>query len=204
MSLMPLPRRYLRKVTRREHAAAEETAVMSALFEAQLSGTVYIRLLQGYHALYSEWEAQHARWLTGDLRTSGWVYRSRLPAIESDLHALGAQTPGKPRDDAMRLPPAQAEPNAGELGLSIPSWGSLYVVEGSALGGQVIARKLAAEFPGHAHLFFNMGHGAGQPTWRDFQTLLDGQLGSAAARRAIALQARAAFGLFQRMLEKVL
>jgi len=210
MSLPLLSRRYLRKATRREHAAAEETAVMLALFEGQLSGAVYIRLLQGYYALYVQWEAQHAPWLAGDLRSAGWPYRSRLPAIEADLRALGAHDLGAPLAGAPRQPPALAapdvggaEPDAASREATDSSWGSLYVVEGSALGGQVIARKLAAEFPGCAHHFFTMGHGNGQPTWRDFQTLLDAQLGTAIARRAVALQARDTFGLFQRMLEKV-
>lgn len=201
MSLPPLSRRYLRKATRREHAAAEETAVMRALFEAQLGPAVYIRLLQGYHLLYLQWEMQHARWLGGDLVMAGWPYRSRLPAIESDLCTLGAPLPERVMDG---LPPNTDGPEMSNAEVTEPGWGSLYVVEGSALGGQVIARKLAAEFPGHAHRFFNMGHGHGQPTWRDFQTLLDSQLGSAASRRAVALQAREAFGRFQQMLESVL
>jgi heme oxygenase len=201
MSLPLLSRRYLRKATRREHAAAEETAVMRALFEAQLSPAVYIRLLLGYHAFYSQWEAQHGRWLGGDLLAAGWCYRSRLPAIEADLHALGAQPPGQ---WMVGFPAVAVEPDAAREEANDPSWGSLYVVEGSALGGQVIARKLAGDFPGHAHRFFTMGHGNGQPTWRDFQMVMDGQLGTAAARRAVALQARMAFGRFQHMLEGVL
>jgi heme oxygenase len=194
-------RRYMRKATRLEHAAAEQTAVMRALFDARLSEAVYIRLLLGYHALYSQWEAQHARWLGGDLLTAGWCYRSRLPAIEADLHLLGAQAPGRLLDGQMGM---ALEVEALSPEVATASWGSLYVVEGSALGGQVIARKLATDFPGHPHLFFNLGHGHGQPTWRDFQTLLDGQLSDAASRRAIALQARVAFGRFQHMLESVI
>lgn len=193
--LLLLPRRYLRKATRREHAAAEDTAVMRALLDGRLDAAGYIQLLLGYHALYAPWEAQQARWLAGDLVTAGWKYRSRLPAIERDLHALGAPLPGRSVEDALI---------AADAG-SVPAWGWLYVVEGSALGGQVIARRLAAGFPGHAHLFFNHGHGQGngQPTWREFQALMDAQLGSASARRAIALEARTAFGRFQKMLEGV-
>jgi heme oxygenase len=201
MSQPLLSRRYLRKATRREHAAAEETAVMRAVFQAQLSPAVYIRLLRGYHTLYSQWEAQHAHWLGGDLAMAGWRYRSRLPAIESDLHTLGSRAPALVVVGQLT---AAGRTGGVSVEAAAPAWGSLYVVEGSALGGQVIARKLAAEYPDHAHHFFTMGHGNGQPTWRDFQILLDGQLTSAAARRVVALQARAAFGRFQQMLESVL
>lgn len=168
------------------------------MFDSHLSAAIYARLLFGYHTLYADWERRQARWLGGDLRQSGWHYRSRLPAIESDLRALGECAPGGTPGDLATVPDLPGAP------IAAPAWGSLYVVEGSALGGQVIARRLAAGMPGHAHLFFNMGHGHGQPTWRDFQVLLDTQLGSPAARRAIALQARATFGQFQQMLQKVL
>lgn len=193
MSRPLLPRRYLRKATRREHAAAEDTAVMRALLDARLDAAGYIGLLLGYHALYGEWESRQAHWLSGDLLAAGWRYRSRLPAIESDLRALGGQPSAV----------TGADPATVFDGPSTPAWGWLYVVEGSALGGQVIARRLAAGFPGHAHQFFNQGHGNGQPTWREFQIVMDGQLGSAGARRAIALEARVAFGRFQQMLEGV-
>ena len=202
MSLPLLSRRFLRKATRREHAAAEQTPVMLALFGAQFTVDIYIRLLLGYRALYAEWEATHSRWLAGDLLSSGWRYRSRLPAIESDLHALGAQISGLGGGYSPSASPVPASPGTAGADAA-PSWGSLYVVEGSALGGQIIARRLAAEFPGHPHRFFNMGHGSGQPTWRDFQILLDGQLDTAIGRRAVALQAREAFGHFQQMLEGV-
>ena len=193
MSDMLLPRRYLRKATRREHAAAEDTAVMRALLEGRLGAAGYIQLLLGYRTLYSHWETQQSRWLSGDLAVAGWQYRSRLPAIESDLRALGA-TPPTGTSASTPLPPDEQP---------APAWGWLYVVEGSALGGQVIARRLAAGFPGHAHQFFNHGHGHGQPSWRQFQAVLDVQLDSAGARRVIALQAREAFGCFQTMLEGV-
>jgi heme oxygenase len=83
------------------------------------------------------------------------------------------------------------------------SWGSLYVIEGSALGGQIIARKLLLEFPGHLHRFFRLSHGGNRPTWKVFQGLMANQLSDAGSRRTIALQARATFRAFQRMLDAV-
>ncbi|MDQ6646905.1 MAG: biliverdin-producing heme oxygenase, partial [Pseudomonadota bacterium] len=83
------------------------------------------------------------------------------------------------------------------------SWGWLYVIEGSALGGQIIARRLTLGFPDHPHRFFRMGHGKSQASWKAFQALLAIQLGDATSRRTIASQARAAFGVFQLMLDGV-
>jgi len=82
-------------------------------------------------------------------------------------------------------------------------WGALYVIEGSALGGQIIARHLSAEFPCHPHGFFNLCHGKGLPTWRNFQCAIEDHLLDASSRRAITLQARNMFGLFQKMLEGI-
>jgi heme oxygenase len=191
-------KRFLRRATRSEHAAAEQTAVMRALFDAKLGSAAYIRLLQGYHALYARWEHHHAAWLRGDLKNAGWQYQTRLRAIESDLDELGVQ-PTQPLVSANELTLIQPA-----LAIDPASWGSLYVVEGSILGGQIIARKLAVEFPNHPHLFFRLGHGKSRASWKDFQAVMAVQLGDATSRRAIALQARAAFGVFQRMLDGVL
>lgn len=196
-----LSRRFLRRATRLEHAAAENTPVMRALLGEQLGRANYIGLLQGYHALYSAWEKKHAAWLLDSLIFSGWRYRTRLSSIESDLQDLGAQ------------PLAQVEKNAESRSTGkdsttdspgdAASWGSLYVIEGSTLGGQIIARHLSVEFPGHPHRFFNLGHGKGLSTWKDFQTAIEGHLLDAPTRRVVAVQARVMFGLFQNMLNDV-
>ena len=75
------------------------------------------------------------------------------------------------------------------------------MIEGSALGGQVIARKLAKTFPDHAHRFFNLGHGNAHPSWKDFQAMLDISLADSSARRVAVAQARTMFDLFHSMLE---
>lgn len=191
-------KRFLRRATRSEHAAAEQTAVMHALFGEKLGSAAYIRLLQGYHELYTRWEHHHAAWLLGDLKNSGWQYQTRLRVIESDLYELGAQP---------RLPLVSADEQTltqPALDTNAVSWGSLYVVEGSTLGGQIIARKLSSEFPNHPHLFFRLGHGKSRASWKDFQAVMAVQLGDATSRRAIALQARTAFGIFQHMLDGVM
>jgi heme oxygenase len=196
-------RSFLRRATRFEHAAAENTAVMRALFDGQLGEAAYVRLLQGYHSLYDTWERRHATWLLGDLMISGWRYQTRLLAIESDLRRLGAQPALRLGEsiEPLQLPSkiSQATPHIAQV-----SWGSLYVIEGSALGGQIIARKLTREFPHHQHLFFSLGHGKGRPGWKDFQGLIANQLRDTKTRRKIALQARAAFGVFQHMLDGVM
>lgn len=193
-------RRFLRRATRAEHRAVEQTAVMLALFEQRLGHAAYIRLLQGHYAFYADWERRHASWISDGLRHARWQYQSRLPAIASDLHGLAAAAT-LPVEDAMASIQANASaPPAAEN----VSWGSLYVIEGSALGGQIVARKLLQEFPDHPHAFFHLSHGGDRPGWKFFQSLMAEQLGDAPSRRTITLQARATFGAFRRMLDAVM
>jgi len=175
---------------------------MRALLDERLGLQAYIALLQGYHALYTMWETQHSAWLSGDLIVSGWSYRSRIPSIESDLIELGV--PLDPKKDhgteSKRVANTRSTPMPH---IALTPWGALYVIEGSALGGQIIARHLSAEFPCHPHGFFNLCHGKGLPTWRNFQCAIEDHLLDASSRRAITLQARNMFGLFQKMLEGI-
>jgi heme oxygenase len=173
---------------------------MAALFDGKLGNAAYIRLLQGHHALYADWERRHASWFAGGLTNSGWQYQSRLLAIESDLRSLGAR-PTLRVEETMASTQEISPPSSDTEEVS---WGSLYVIEGSALGGQIIARKLLLEFPGHLHRFFRLSHGGNRPTWKVFQGLMANQLSDAGSRRTIALQARATFRVFQRMLDAVM
>ncbi len=123
---------------------------------------------------------------------SGWqaaaidvLAHRRLPQLQADLAALHV-------DIAQIIAPAM--PPA-----SFPSaLGVLYVLEGSALGGQVILRdakaRLGSAIEG-ATAFF--GGRTGQPSWPAFKHKLDafGAANPAATRQVIA-GAMAAFGSF--------
>lgn len=62
-----------------------------------------------------------------------WPDRRRAPAIAADLTALSRPLP----------PPLACPPVAGDAGLL----GALYVLEGSRLGGRMLARQVASDFP---------------------------------------------------------
>lgn len=83
----------------------------------------------------------------------------RVPLLAADLAALAVAMP-----EAMPLPPAD----------EAAAWGTLYVVEGSRLGGALLARAVPAQWPA-AYL------GAVHPTggWRAICTAID----AAAANR---------------------
>ncbi|MGV3493633.1 MAG: biliverdin-producing heme oxygenase [Ramlibacter sp.] len=118
---------------------------------------------QAFGAFLPAWEAAVADALPPGRRA--WLAgRSRARFLSRDLEALGLAPPAP-----VRLPGFR---NAAA------AWGSLYVLEGSALGGQVITRSLAARglLPNSGGAYF---HGWGEATaamWREFRDLLEAEL----------------------------
>ena len=188
--------RQLREATRHEHAATERTAVMQALLGGQLDAAGYLRLLRGQYAMHRNWETERATWLRGALADAGWHYASRSERLARDLAEWGASVEDEPS-------PLPAAPISQVVGNPSASWGELYVIEGSALGGQILLRLLEQRFPGHAHHFFRLGQEAGRGTWRTFQSMLDSQLSNPMQQQAAIAAARNMFERAQRMLEAV-
>jgi len=138
----------------------------------------YSRILQGFDAFLSQWEPRLAAALPQRL-LPWFAGRSRAPLARKDLQALGAQ----------RLDGTAAMPDLPDLAAAL---GSLYVIEGSALGGQVIARGLASRHAigpetGGAY-FWGWGAETGA-RWREFRALLESELADDAAAGARACDA---------------
>ncbi|HUO23082.1 MAG TPA: biliverdin-producing heme oxygenase [Caulobacteraceae bacterium] len=103
--------------------------------------------------------------VNGQALWSGWT--PRAPALLEDLRALGAAPPAS-WPEVRALGPAAA-------------WGLQYVLEGSKLGGAVLARRVGARLP-RRYLTADTGGwrpfqaeleragGAGDPVWRDQAT----------------------------------
>ena len=178
--------RFLREATRQAHAAAENTPLMHRMLQGHPDLGAYVLLLDRYHAFFQSWESTHVEWLQGTVLRAGWRYRSRLPALEQDLDALHAPPPDESH--------AASHPFAG----TAQSWGELYVIEGSALGGQIIGRALTERFPGHLPQFFNTQPAPPGQSWRYFQHMLDRNLADTTLAQRAASGANA---LFSRILE---
>jgi heme oxygenase len=124
----------------------------------------YGRVLQAMDGFHDAWEAC----VTAALPPAWhlWVrQRSRRPFLQQDLRALGLDA-GPPLHALPLLPTAAA------------AWGSVYVMEGATLGGQVITRSLADAGlrPDRGAAYF---HGWGNATgamWREVRLLLEQQL----------------------------
>lgn len=124
----------------------------------------YARVLQLFDAFLAPWEAAVAAALPA--AAGPWLrQRSRRPFLRQDLHALGiAALPWRAPGLSFATPAA--------------AWGSLYVIEGSALGGQVITRTLARAGvrPDHGGAYFHGWGDATGPMWAEFRARLESEL----------------------------
>ena len=167
----------LRNATASHHHAIEDLLPLSR--DLTLAG--YVQVMRGFEAFLAVWEPRVAAALPERLRP--WLaQRSRYALARGDLHRLGA-------------PPVLAPPD-GLQQLRIPgtaaAFGSLYVMEGSALGGQVIAPRL------ERHLNLKAESGAGYlagwgprtgAMWREFRERLEYEVGGSERARAEACNA---------------
>jgi heme oxygenase len=214
----------LREATRDAHEAAEATAGMRLLLAGELGETGYAALLRVQLSLFRKWEALRGDWLTG---LTHWRYTSRAALIEADLcrsrfsgdapcgsrfsgdalSLCGSRFSGDalPHETATLIadesaptvwaaPTVSSAPTEGNA-----NWGELYVIEGSALGGRVIARRLRELYPQLSHTFYAVGENA-PSNWRRFQSLLDHALPDSASQQAAVEAARRMFAQFQQTL----
>jgi heme oxygenase len=145
----------------------------------------FLRVIARLHGFHAVWEAAAA---VPDVR-------SRRPHLVHDLRALGLDDP-----QIAALP--HCAPAAGLAGTEEAVLGSSYVVEGSTLGGQAIARALAAApwLPaGGLRTFQPYGARTGE-MWRAFGAWCDAR-GSALDWQAVAHGAQAAFAVMEEWLD---
>jgi heme oxygenase len=152
-------------------------------------GAHYARVLQVFEAFLAAWEPSVAAALPP--ARSGWLEaRSRRPFLLRDLQVLG-------------VPTLQQTIPLAPLAGAAAAWGSIYVMEGSALGSQVITRSLA-EAGLHPHSGAAYFHGWGDATgamWREFRQLLEAELAQPVAADQACQAARQTFDTLSGLLE---
>ncbi len=124
----------------------------------------YICILQAFYAFFHPVEAAMDAHCPSQFR-SLWQGRRRADSLVEDLKALNSGIDPRPRPFSL---PDVSEP---------PLWmGALYVLEGSALGGQVISRHLEEQFgwrQGCGYSFL-LGHGGEtRARWRQVSGTLE-------------------------------
>lgn len=166
-----------RTATAGHHARIESLVGLGGAF----GRAHYGRVLQGFGAFLHGWEPSIARVLPRPL-LPWFAAGRRAHLVDRDLAALGLAP--LPAHGAV-LPAIAGRAQA---------LGSLYVMEGSALGGQLIAANLRRRLGidvGSGGAYFN-GCGSGTADrWREYRRLVAEHLDPDAAGRASAIDAAA-------------
>jgi len=174
-----LPR--LRRCTRPLHDDIEALLGL----EAPMPIARYGRILRGFHEFLQLREPRVRHALPPALRP--WFDgRGRASLAARDITALSV-----PEDAPLRAAARTAQQRI-RLDSPAAAMGSLYVIEGSALGGQVLTPRLLAAHgltPERGAAYFN-GFGARTGAmWREFRQFADARAGQDAASRSAACRA---------------
>lgn len=177
--------RALQAATAALHAQVEATPLMAALMARSVDRATCIEVLQRMLAIHAGWEHANA----ARLQALPWPWRQRAPVLRADLQALGI------RPSTRLLPAPYADDDA-------QAWGMLYVVEGSALGGRLIARHLRSRLPQVGAVIRHFDGGEPGPGWPAFRAMLEQALPDAPARTRAAAAAQAMFAHFHGQLAR--
>jgi heme oxygenase len=159
----------LRQATGQRHARIEALLRL----DAPMPLSRYRAILRGFHEFLACWEAAVQAALPE--RLQAWFDARRRGAFAARDVAWLEAPPSAPLAERARRAVAGL-PLAGVATL----FGSMYVIEGSALGGRVIAPGLARELglgPGRGASYF---HGYGEHTgamWREFRQRAASEVG---------------------------
>jgi heme oxygenase len=172
----------LRRATAAEHDRLEAEVDIKAAIADPLRMRALLGRFWGFHAV---WQPAVERLIADPHFTTP---RRKLPALEADLVALGLSPgtiAGLPRC-------ADAAPTGGHAG----AMGSLYVLEGSTLGGQVITRMLRAAGWERPLAYFDPYGDEVGAFWRAFRVRAEG----AGQTAAMAQEAERTFVTLRRWL----
>ena len=172
----------LRSDTHDAHKALENALL---LLQQPLRRERFVRVLGGFLAFHRVWEPKMSALIKPQALVTP---RLRIALIERDLQALGA------RDWDSQGPSF----DLGFLQSPSAAWGSLYVMEGSTLGGRVISKALrdAPWAPLNGLAYFNPYGARTAQMWAGFRNALQATAPSLEAD-CVSTAARATFQVLQ-------
>jgi heme oxygenase (biliverdin-IX-beta and delta-forming) len=179
--------RELKEATRRQHEDLEQTVdVLNQMFSPES----YKILLAKFYRFYSAIESELGKL---DLKQYGYDITDRLktPKLEKDLENLGLMDEAKNFSVWDDLP---------ELDSADKAFGTLYVLEGATLGGQIINRHLKQHLdltPENGGLFFNGYGDQTGPKWKEFCQLATEFAAAANSDEMIVQSAKDTFESFK-------
>jgi len=159
--MRPLLLQRLKQETLIQHESLERHL---NLLRPGISLADYRNLLEGFYGFYSSWE-RRAIPLLQEALPGFFDERRKTPLLERDLRFLGS--------NPAAIESCSALPSADSLSSLL---GSLYVLEGATLGGQILTQHFARQlnvFPGRGcSFFFSYGPEVGR-CWRSFCQILN-------------------------------
>lgn len=134
----------LRTATQVAHRNLEQVPLLARLLHDDLSAAEYRSILLAFYHFYEPLEPLISRF-------TPYPYHSRSQALVADLKKLNISIP---RVDKNSLSAAmQALPSARQ---ALAAFATLYVIEGSTAGGQIISRRLTKTQPNLPTEFFSI------------------------------------------------
>lgn len=182
------PVAHLRAATRALHTATERRPFPRALARGALSRDDYARHLVGYLGIWADLERRIAHHESSVVRHVWSPQRARVALLEADLADLGVVVSASAVRDALARDPSPPRSEGALLG-------RLYVLEGSTLGGTVLAPILARSLglrPEHMRYYHPFGERT-RAMWAQMVSLLDEALDDGERLRDAAESARATF-----------
>ena len=180
----------LRAETRSEHTALETTL---ALELPTLTQQKYVRVLEAFYGFYVVWERHLEPW-TKEVYEEHTARHVKTPRLVEDLRSFGVSISS--------LPICEAVPAFASLPAAL---GSMYVMEGATLGGQLITRKvhgdLGAAGAAGCRFFASYGDQVGA-MWRAFRRTLQVRITGAEAEDSAVAAAKETFLTFRVWLEE--
>jgi heme oxygenase len=184
----------LKEGTRRQHEAIER---IMPFFRNDFSSEDYIRVIKAFLGFFEPVERELASIPTWHLSGLDLDQRLRSNLLRDDLLSLGVST-----SDIAVIPRCADLPNLASID---EGFGCLYVLEGSTLGGQLIARQvqtLVTTSKETGAMFFQ-GYGSQTGAmWRDFCSNLRSHAHSSKNQTAILAAAESTFKKLETWMRK--
>ncbi|MBC7395995.1 MAG: biliverdin-producing heme oxygenase [Bdellovibrionales bacterium] len=177
----------LRIQTAEAHERLDHSFLLSKIAGPSLTLDEY-KLIVSRHA-QSFFRVENALFKAGgEALFTEYFYSSRLPGLKKDLQTLGLPEPGL-KDNG----------NSAQTSIAT-AVGMFYVLHGSCLGGQMIAKHLRGRMPEDALNFYG-GSSAHLPAWAEFKEKIDSEQNTLSLSQAVA-GARLAFETFSEIFQE--
>ncbi|MPR32594.1 biliverdin-producing heme oxygenase [Salmonirosea aquatica] len=152
----------LKRSTQYHHQALEATDISRLLMSPSLNVEAYTRILYAFYGAFAPFEAMLLEALKNNRINFSIDFRASL-AVEDIRDLTGTFDPSI----LLCPPPRQQQPSTAK------ALGTLYVLEGSKLGGKVISRQISKTIgvtPLRGGRFFAGTGGSGTEGWKEFRS----------------------------------